>query len=69
MHGGYTSTPAGMGLRHSRFFRLGLALKRLGQNDIEILEHLTDADYDGSRRKKKAVEEVLKSLNSSKRAS
>ena len=66
---GSGSTTAGMGLRHTGFFRLGLALKRLGLDDNEIMGHLTDADYDGSRRKKKAIEGVLKSLKSSKWAS
>ena len=65
----YASTPAGMGLRHTGFFGLGLALKRLGLSDNEILGHLIDADYDRSRRNKKGIEGVLKSLKSSKWAS
>jgi hypothetical protein len=65
----YASIPSGMGLRHTGFFGLGLALKRLGLNDNEIFGHLTDADSDGSRRKKKAIDGVVKSLKSGKWAS
>jgi len=33
----YASIPKGMGLRHHRFFTLGLTLKRLGLTDHEIM--------------------------------
>ncbi len=65
----YRSVPTGMGLRHTGFFRLGLALKRFGLNNNEIMGHLNDADFDGSRRKRNAIESVMKSLKDSKWAS
>ena len=65
----YSSIPKGMGLRHRGFFMLGLTLKRLGLTDHEIMGHLSTADYDGSRRKKKAIDSVMKSLKSTKWAS
>ncbi len=65
----YKSTPSGMGLRHTGFFRLGLALKRFGLNENEIVENLNEADFDGSRRKKNAIVSVMKSLKDSKWAS
>ena len=65
----YASIPAGMGLRNGGFFTLGLTLKRCGLNDNEIMGHLSAADTDGSRRKKNAIDSVMKSLKSAKWAS
>lgn len=60
----YKDTPSGMKMRNHAFFSLGLKLKGYGLDENEISNHLNEADDDGSRGKKGAISNVLKSLNS-----
>lgn len=62
----YKNTPSGQKLRHSAFFTLGLTLKSIGFNDVEISEKLKFADTDGSRQRKNAVSNIMKSLKTGK---
>jgi hypothetical protein len=63
----YANVPAGSGLRNQAFYTLGLKLSGLGLSNDQIEVELTRADYDGSRRKKKAIKGVIKSLAQSRR--
>lgn len=63
----YVNVPAGNGLRNQAFYTLGLKLSGLGLSKEEIEVELTLADYDGSRRKRRAIKGVIKSLAQSRR--
>lgn len=63
----YVNVPAGSGLRNEAFYKLGLKLSALGLLNNEIEVELARADYDGSRRKKRAIKSVIKSLGQSRR--
>jgi hypothetical protein len=58
----YKSLPPGQGKRHHGFFTLGTELKKLGLDWASIEMYLTKADYDGSRKRKKTIQDVLRSL-------
>jgi hypothetical protein len=58
----YKKIPSGKGLRHNAYFKLGVSLKKFGLNDNEIQSHLTQGDYDGSRKVKGAIKSVMDSL-------
>ena len=57
----YKSIPPEQG-RHHGFFMLGTELKKLGLDWANIEIYLIEADYDGSRKRKGAIRDVLKSL-------
>jgi len=59
----YQAIPSGVGRRYSGFFNLGLRLYYLVPLD-KIQQYLHQADLDGSRRGKRQIEGVLKSLQS-----
>ncbi|MEK9678179.1 MAG: hypothetical protein VW169_07290, partial [Rhodospirillaceae bacterium] len=59
----YRSIPPNLGRRNAGYFKLGCDLHRMGLNRSEIILHLEQADYDGSRRKKNAIKSVLRSLD------
>jgi hypothetical protein len=65
----YKSIPSGKELRHNAYFKLGVSLKKFGLNNNEIQSHLTQVDYDGSRRRKNSVSSIVKSLNKGLKAS
>lgn len=62
----YCDTPTNMKMRNRAFFKLGLKLKTLGLDEVEIRQHLVDADYDSSRSNKSAIDGVTKSLRNRK---
>jgi hypothetical protein len=63
----YKCVPAGSGQRNGAFYALARKLSGLGLSNEQIEVELTHADYDGSRRKKRAIKGVIKSLGQSRR--
>jgi TPR repeat protein len=59
----YLAVPAGQGKRHSAYFNLARTLKWLGLNKHDRRLYLMEADYDGSRMKKGAIESIEKTLS------
>lgn len=62
----YKDIPSGQEKRNHGFYQLGIKLLKMGLDYSSIERYLTEADYDGSRKKKASVKGVINSLQKMK---